>query len=114
MSDMSNGKTYTEVVAEFKTEIGDLRSEFRTEIGGLRVEFVDRINNNHVAVLDRFDDITSGQATAEARYSSQKEQVDDNKDDIKTNAANIVKVRNLNATLTAFFSGAAAWFGWNQ
>jgi len=110
----NNGKTYTEVVAEFKADVGDLRSEFKTEIGGLRVEVIDRINDNHIAVLGRLDEITSGQSAAEERDKAQGKEIDEAKSDIKTNAANIVKVRNLNATLTAFFSGAAAWFGWNQ
>ena len=100
---MTKDKTYTEVVAEFKTEMSDLR-----------VEFVDRLNNNHVAVLDRLDDITSGQSAAEERDKAQGKQIDDNKVDIKTNRDNIVKVRNLNATLTAFFSGIAAFIGFQR
>jgi len=100
---MTNGKSYTEVVAEFRTEMGDLR-----------VEFIDRINDNHITVLDRLDDITSGQAAAEARYEAQEKQIDDNKEDIKTNAAGIVKVRNLNATITAAMSGIAAFIGWQR
>ena len=100
---MTNGKTYTEVVAEFKTEIGDLR-----------VEFIDRLNDNHVAVLDRLDDITSGQSAAEERDKAQGKQIDDNKVDIKVNRENIVKVRNLNATIAAFFSGIAAFIGFQR
>ena len=96
----NNGKTYTEVVAEFKTEIGDLR-----------VELIDRTNDNHIAVLDRLDAITSGQAAAEERDRAQAKEIDTNAADIKTNAAGIVKVRNLNATITAALSGIAAFIG---
>jgi len=97
---MTNGKTYTQVVADLKKEMGDMR-----------VEFIDRTNNNHVAVLDRLDVITSGQAAAEERDIAQEKQIDENKANIKTNADGIVKVRNLNATITAAMSGIAAFIG---
>jgi 3-phenylpropionate/cinnamic acid dioxygenase small subunit len=97
---MSNDKTYTEVVVELKAEMGDLR-----------VDFIDRLNDNQVAVLDRLDVITSGQSAAEERDKAQGKQIEDNRVDIKTNADGIVKVRNLNATITAAMSGLAAFIG---
>ena len=99
----NNGKSYTEVVAELNGSISDMR-----------VEMVDRINDGNKDILDRLDGINSGLARGDERYKAQEKRIEDNATDIKANAGNIVKVRNLNATLTAFFSGIAAFVGWNQ
>jgi ABC-type enterochelin transport system substrate-binding protein len=80
-------------------------------MGELRVDFIDRLNDNHVAVLDRLDIITSGQSAAEERDRAQGKQIDDNKVDIKTNAVNITKVRNLNTGIALLASTIAGILG---
>jgi hypothetical protein len=85
---MTNDKTYTEVVVEMKTEMGDLR-----------VDFIDRLNDNHVAVLGRLDAITSGQSAAEERDIAQGKQIDDNKSRLDDHDDDFVEVRDKVRTI---------------
>lgn len=104
---MSNGKTYTEVVLEFTD---------RLDVVEQRI-----VRKLDIIVADNAD-FKAGLARGEARFKSiddkidvacvgMDKKIDNNKADIKTNSDNIVKVRNLNATLTAIFSGIAGVIG---
>ena len=99
----TNGKSYTEVVLEFTNMLTE--SERRQTQHNIDVmERLGRGDEKFKAINDKVD-------TGCVRMDKK---IDENKTDIKTNADNIVKVRNLNATLTAFFSGIAAFIGFQR
>ena len=96
---MSNGKTYTEVLPDVYAKIDTVEQ---------------RVTGKLDAVIRDNSDFKAGLAKGDARLDAMNKRIDANVADINTNVANITKVRNLNATLTAVFSGIAALVGWNR
>ena len=95
----TNGKSYTEVVLEF-TRILAVSEHRQTEHNTEVLKSLARGDEKFIAIYDKMDG-----------EGGMNERIKENAGDIETNADNIVKVRNLNATLTAFFSGIAAFVG---
>ena len=97
-----NDKTYTEVVLEFTNMLADSESR-QTEHNGEVMTQLARGDEKFAAIYDKMDG-----------KGGMNERIKDNSDDIETNVANIVKVRNLNATIAAGFSAIATFIGWNR
>ena len=95
----ANDKTYTEVLLEVYEKMDTVEQRI---VG--KVDAIIRDNADFKAEL----------AAGDAKFKAHDKRIDDNSDDIKTNVVNITKARNLNATLTAFMSGLAAFIGWNR
>ena len=102
MSNATNGKTYTEVVLEF-TQMLSASEHRQTVHNGEVIARLEKGDAKFAAIYDKLD----GEGGV-------NERIKDNATDIKANEGNITKVRNLNATLAAFFSGIAALVGWNR
>ena len=100
MSDMSNGKTYTEVLLDVYDKLDTVEQRI--------VRKIDVIAKDNAECKERM-------ARGEAKVDSLDEKIDayykkvDKR--IDTNVADITKVRNLNAVLTALFSSIAAFVG---
>jgi len=117
---MSNGLTYTEVVLDFTERLNDSEREILTQLAESERRQVERLdaiaehNSKVMAKLARGDEKFAAVYDKMDGKGGMNEHIAANTTGIEKNVDNIVKVRNLNATLTALFSGAAAWFGWNQ
>ena len=121
MSDaMSNGLTYTEVVLDFTERLNDTEREILTQVAESERRQVKRLD----AIAEHNSKVMAKLARGDERFASVYDKMDGegginerlaaNTTGIGKNADSIVKVRNLNATLTALFSGIAAFVGWNQ
>ena len=95
----NNGKTYTEVLLEVYDKIDTVEQ---------------RITGKLDATIRDSSEFMSRLAAGDEKFNAQEKRIATNEADIKANEGNITKVRNLNATLAAFFSGIAAFVGWNQ
>ena len=100
MSDMSNGKTYTEVLLDVYDKLDTVEQRI--------VRKIDVITKDNAECKERM-------ARGETKVDSLDEKIDayykkvDKR--IDTNVADITKARNLNAVLTALFSSIAAFVG---
>jgi len=103
---MSNGKTYTEVLLDVYDKLDNVEQRI---LG--RIDVIANDNADCREKLARGDAKFAGIDNKLDGKGGMNERVKDNAGGIKTNADNIVKVRNLNATITAFFSGIAALVG---
>ena len=109
MSEPSNGKTYTEVVAEVNASLADMR-----------VEFIDRINDSDKHILEKLDDIHSAQARGDEKFvaienkidgkGGVNERIDVLVTDTKANARNIKVVGAFEAALLV----VCGWVGINK
>ena len=102
MSDMPNGKTYTEVVLEF-TQMLTASEHRQTEHNGEVMTQLARGDEKFKAIYDKMD----GEGGI-------NERIKDNAGDIEANADKIVKVRNLNAGWALLTSTIAGILGVNK
>ena len=106
MSDMSNGKTYTEVVAEFQVELGKIR-----------VDFIDRINDSDKAILAEISGIASAMSACEERAAAQDKRIDDNKERLNGHDTDFKAVRRDQKWLASgegLLVIISGWLGINQ
>ena len=103
---MPNGKTYTEVLLDVYDKLDNVEQRI---LG--RIDVIANDNADCREKLARGDAKFAGIDNKLDGKGGINERVKENTGGIKTNADNIVKVRNLNATITAFFSGIAALVG---
>ena len=99
MSDMSNGKTYTEVVAEFNSKLTDVR-----------IEFIERVNQSDTAIMEKLGLIHTDLGRGDEKFKSMDKRLDVVTADTKTNARNIKVVGALEAALLI----VCGWVGINK
>ena len=92
----NNGKTYTEVLLDVYAKIDTVEQ---------------RVTGKLDAVIRDNADFMARLAAGDEKFNAQEKRIATNEADIKANEGNITKVRNLNAAITAFFSGIAALVG---
>ena len=117
---MPNGLTYTEAVLEFTDRQNASEKEILRQLAESERRQVNRLD----AIAEHNSKVMAALAGGTAKFKAIDDKLDGkggmnehiaaNTKGIGKNADNIVKVRNLNATLTALFSGIAAFVGWNQ
>ena len=109
MSNATNGKTYTEVVAEFDSKLTDIR-----------VEFIERVNQSDATVMEKLalihTDLGRGDEKFKAIYDKMdgdggmNERIKDNTATGKSNADKIKVVGGIEAALL----GLGAWLGFGK
>ena len=96
---MSNGKTYTEVVAEFNSKLTDVR-----------IEFIERVNQSDTAIMEKLSLIHTDLGRGDEKFKSMDKRLDVVAADTKTNARNIKVVGALEAALLI----VCGWVGINK
>ena len=114
---MTNGPTYTEAVLEFTDRLNDSEKEILKHVAESERRQVDRLD----AIATHNSKVMAALAKGDAKFTAIDDKLDgkggvneriaENTATGKVNAAGIVKVRNLNATITAAMSGLAAFIG---
>jgi len=117
---MPNGLTYTEVVLDFTERLNNTKDEILTQVAESerrQVERLDAIAEHNSKVMEK---LARGDEKFVAVYDKMdgkggmNEHIAANTTGIGKNTDNIVKVRNLNITITTAFSALAAWLGWGN
>ena len=99
MSNATNGKTYTEVVAEFDSKLT-----------AVRIEFIERVNQSDTAIMEKLGLIHTDLGRGDEKFKSMDKRLDVVAADTKTNARNIKVVGALEAALLI----VCGWVGINK
>ena len=99
----TNGKSYTEVVAEFDKKLTDVR-----------IEFIERVNESDTTVMEKLGLIHTDLGRGDEKFNAQEKRIATNEADIKANEGNITKVRNLNTGIALLTSTIAGILGVNK
>ena len=95
----SNGKSYTEVVAEFDRKLTDVR-----------IEFIERVNESDSIVMEKLGLIHTDLGRGDEKFKSMNERIKDNAATGKSNADKIKVVGGIEAALL----GLGAWLGFGK